>query len=91
MWLKCLPLQLDKHNYLFKGILRSAPKDAIKFSQGMQKEWNEKFSRDPVFAEQMKDFKKARVLHLLWVSDKFGKDLSDEIRDHRTYRLLSDT
>ena len=83
---------LDKYNYLFKDILRSAPKDAIKFSQGMQKEWNEKFSCDPVLAEQlMKDFNKDRVLHLLWISDKFGKDLSDKIRDHRTYRLLSAT
>ena len=82
---------VDKYNYLFKDVLRSEPEDAIKFSRGMQKEWDEKYSRDPVLAERMKEFKKARALHLVWASDKFGKDLSDEISDLRTYRLLSDT
>lgn len=85
------PHYLDKYNYLFKDVLRSEPKDAIKFSRGMQKKWDENYSRDPILAERMKEFKKARTLHLVWASDKFGKELSDEISDLRTYRLLSDT
>ena len=83
---------LEKHNYLFRDVLRSEPKDAIKFSQGMQKQWDKKYSRDPVLSERMKEFKKTRALHLVWASDKFGKDIdSDKVSDLRTYRLLSDT
>ena len=81
---------LDKHHFLFKEILRHDPLSSLSFCKALQEQWEKEYSSDPKLAARMKAFKKNRCMHLVWVSDKFGGSLSDEISELKTYCLLSD-
>lgn len=88
--LQNIPPLVDKHNFLFKKVLRHDPLVALRFCRALQKEWDENYSTDPELSLKMKEFKKTRCIHLVWVSDKFGRSLSEEITELKTYRLLSE-
>ena len=84
------PPLLDKHHFLFKEVLHHDPHNALCFCRALQEQWENRFSLDRELATRMKKFKKSRCIHLVWVSDKFGGSLSEEVSELKTYRLLSD-
>ena len=69
---------VDKYCFLFKEMLCHDPEDALKFCVSLQKEWNENFAKDSTLKELMQSFKKTRCIHLVWMSDKFGRSPSEE-------------
>ena len=84
-----VPQFVDKNSFLFKKILRHNPQDALNFCTSFQKQWTEEYSKDRELSERMLSFKKTRCMQLVWVSDKFGGSLSDDISELKTYCLLS--
>ena len=84
------PPLLDQHHFLFKKVLNHSPVVAKRFCRALQKKWVEEFGKDDELSLKMKEFKKTRCIHLVWVSDKFGGSLPEDISEIKTYRLLSD-
>ena len=77
-------ITVDKNYFLIKDVLGRDPEDASKFCLGLQQKWKTFFS-----TEAMKDFSKSKTIHLVWVSDKFGDTLPDNLSEAETYQLLS--
>ena len=71
--------RLDQHSYLFKDVLGHDPEDAERFCKSLQDEWHKKYSKDDNLARRMKEFKKERCIHLVYVSDKFGNSMPSGI------------
>ena len=83
------PKLLSKHNYRFKGILCLDPDSAWKFCAELQTKWKAEYSKDTELVKCMERWKESKSLHLVWVSDKFGGTLSNDVSEKRTYLLLT--
>ena len=80
----CPAITGDKNYFLIKDVISHDPEDASKFCLGRQQEWKTFFS-----TEAMRDFAKSKIIHLVWVSDKFGDTLPDDLSEAETCQLLS--
>ena len=80
----CPAITVDKNYFLIKDVLGRDPEDVSKFCLGLQQEWKTFFS-----TEAMRDFAKSKIIHLVWVSNKFGDTLPDDLSEADTYQLLS--
>lgn len=53
---------------------------------------NEEYVKDHDTRHDMKarmdEYVKFKCMHLVWISDKFGKPLPDEANEYKTYKLL---
>ena len=83
------PPLLDKHHYLFKGVLRYEPVSAWNYCKQLQKKWSEEYSSDQELIKCMERWKESKSLHLVWVSDKFGGTLPSDVSEKKTYVLLT--
>lgn len=84
------PIYLEKNNFFFKSVLGHEPQAASKFCIELQKQWHEVFSSDVQLAESMTKWKKIKTVHLVWVSDRFGDELPEDVNELKTHRLLSE-
>ena len=85
------PYCLDEHSYIFKDILGYKWVSAWRYCNQLQKKWSEEYSRDEDLVKQMERWKESKSLHLVWVSDKFGKALPSGISEKKTYVLLGNS
>jgi fido (protein-threonine AMPylation protein) len=79
---------LPKTSFLFTDILGSEPEKAFNFCDKLEKKWNVDLIRDDELKKRMDDYAKRRCIHLVWMSDKFGKSLPDGVSEFDTYKLL---
>ena len=82
---------LDEHSFLFKKVLGiPSDREALKFCQQLQKKWITDFSKNSKLKKQMDEFCKTRCMHLVWMSDNFGKSTPEGVSEFKTYQLLQD-
>ena len=62
--------------------------EALKFCEELLKHWKI-LSKDPELEESMKKWKKYKAIHLVAVSDKFGRSPPSDVDELKTCRLLS--
>lgn len=80
---------LDKNSYILKEVLHMKEEETIVICSKCLEISKKSGSGLSAQCIEMKQFIKTRSLYLVWMSDKFNKEIPENELDSDTYKLLS--